>query len=277
MDISVASQQVDIPWNDLRGWFHHAESTHLNTGSTDHITPAQRLALSCIVPFVQEPEMPSGDFVSELHRLLQRRQLPMPKFTAESCDVPVMGAFTKRWRCTCWLPRCDQHFPASGDGDTLLFANQKGAKQFAAMKALEHLSGRDTQLSLTHSSPAAQPRRVRPSSPHADETAQDKTRNSAGLHNENTVLHVEISRLASRLGLPQPKLSVEQDPDQTNFFNGKVEFDSRDTSRVPQEPLLVTKVLGEEQAKRKIGEAVLRWMQEEDARQQDTLISILAM
>ncbi len=93
-------------------------------------------------------------------------------------------------------------------------------------------------------------------------------------NDEDASLDASISSLAARLGIPPPQCSVEQDHARPNLFSGKATFESH-ASRAPDEPVLVTDVLGEEQARRQIAKKVLQWMQEEEARQRDSLNSLL--
>ncbi len=92
---------------------------------------------------------------------------------------------------------------------------------------------------------------------------------------EDDLLDVKISNLAARLGIPRPQCSVEQDPVHPNLFCGRANFDSGNASRVSGELVLVTDRLEEGQAKRQIAKKVLLWMEEEEARQRDSLNSVL--
>ena len=87
-------------------------------------------------------------------------------------------------------------------------------------------------------------------------------------------LNDKISSLAARLGIPRPQCRVKNDLERANLFSGRAEFDSR-ASRAPEEPILVKDVLGEEQAETQLAEMVLQWMEEEEARQRDSLNSVL--
>ncbi len=155
MDTLGASRQFPVPWEALRAWLQEAELTQIKTGSTAHISPTQLLALSQFVTFVEEPEVPSDNYVSKLqgalvhcsHRsgretaahsswlipyataeFVQKRHLDMPQFTMESLNVPVAGKYRPRWRCICSLPWSGEKFPEPGEGDIGLFVNSKVRK-----------------------------------------------------------------------------------------------------------------------------------------------------
>ncbi len=66
MDLCNPEQQFQVPWDRLRAWVDAAEEAEKQSGSNSHLSRAQMMALSLLVPFTREEEFQDDDYVSSL-------------------------------------------------------------------------------------------------------------------------------------------------------------------------------------------------------------------
>lgn len=61
----VREQDVSIPWSQIRAW---VEGHEQNQTPVMGLAKTQVAALSCLVPFVEEPVLDEANYVSDLMR-----------------------------------------------------------------------------------------------------------------------------------------------------------------------------------------------------------------
>ncbi|KAF4124212.1 hypothetical protein GMORB2_5928 [Geosmithia morbida] len=211
------------PWDRLRAWIDEKENWERTHGAPAPLVQRELVAVSNLVPFMQEPQVGDEDHVSNLMRFIQLKHLAHPTFIDEGpIDVKINGLTEKRWRCFCSLDPDKEHFPREGHGysvgeDIPSFKSKKSAKQFAAKIALEN------------------------------------GLNMCGSGVEERELYHRVSHLATRLGFGTPQYHVEPDIGGIpNFYRGWVQFEP-----LPDRLGNVERVLGRTETKVQIAERTL--------------------
>ncbi|KHN96229.1 uncharacterized protein MAM_05815 [Metarhizium album ARSEF 1941] len=82
----------------------------------------------------------------------------------------------------------------------------------------------------------------------------------------------KVSSLSSRLALDSPRYKIEPDPAGGGLFRGRPVF--RNDVRIPPALGVVTGIADQDQARLKVAEGVLDWLQAELQRRQDTFESL---
>ncbi|KAJ3938488.1 hypothetical protein N0V92_013992, partial [Colletotrichum tropicale] len=67
-----------------------------------------------------------------------------------------------------------------------------------------------------------------------------------------------VEKLASRLNLPVPRYILTEDPELSDFWNGRAEFDNNPL--IPEDLGSVSKIYTKRAAREKMAQGILEWM-----------------
>ncbi|OAA43071.1 hypothetical protein NOR_04438 [Metarhizium rileyi] len=284
-----ANLAVPVPWNKLLLWIQRQIAHEMQTGQPVALTRPQLQALSQFVPFNEEPDVSDHDYVSQLMQKMQTRHSANPVFEDQDpTNIPIDGHFQPLWRCICTIERYGS-FPREGFGFSAgqqapFFQSKKNAKQFAAKHALSFLDQVAATpipgLHLDMDRPSISPvqlfgPQILP--PQSKQPLNKRPRLSPRLPSPTPVpaaprssvsVFEKVASLSSRLGIDTPAYRVEPDPAGVDLFSGQPVF--KNAMRVPPEVGVVSGIAGQNEARLRVAESVLDWLQAELQRRQET-------
>ncbi|KID80009.1 uncharacterized protein G6M90_00g013750 [Metarhizium brunneum] len=304
MTTADANLIIPVPWDKLLLWVQQQIALEMKTGQPVAMTRPQLEALSAFVPFNVEPDVSDQGYVSKLIEKVQSLRLANPVWTDQGpTSIPINGHFQPLWRCVCTL----QHhgsFPREGFGFSVgeqapFFQSKKNAKLFAAKHALSYLTqarpaaitpGKLLRMDRPAISPLQLPKphippplnvqplgkrqRLSGNSPVPEATPSKSLRTSVPSTRSpsNPSVFEEVTSLSHRLALGSPTYKIEPDPAGDSLFCGRPVF--KNDMRIPPDLGIVSGIAGESQARLKVAESVLEWLQAELQRRQDTFESL---
>ncbi|KFA63537.1 hypothetical protein S40285_00279, partial [Stachybotrys chlorohalonatus IBT 40285] len=147
MSKNGTGKTAPVPWQRLREWLENQEALDTQLDGQSSLTKEQLLAISQLVPFLDDEEPSVGDknYLGPLHEWAQARGHPLPAFTEETpLLVPVAGVLQPRFQYSCRLSWWNVTLPREGYGldagkTAPFFQSKKLAKQYTAKQALDYI------------------------------------------------------------------------------------------------------------------------------------------
>ncbi|KAH0596297.1 hypothetical protein MHUMG1_06158 [Metarhizium humberi] len=303
MTTADANLTIPVPWDKLLLWVQQQIALEMKTGQPVAMTRPQLEALSAFVPFNVEPDVSDQGYVSKLIGKVSRLQSDIRCFSNPSVwptrsgrtkDLPVfpstdtsnlfgvvsapfntMDPFHVKGLGS--LPESKRH---SSSRKSYLTQARPAAITPGKLLRMDRPAISPLQLPKPHIPPPlnVQPlgkrQRLSGNSPIPEATPSKSLRTSVPSTRSpsNPSVFEEVTSLSHRLALGSPTYKIEPDPAGDNLFCGRPVF--KNDMRIPPDLGIVSGIASESQARLKVAESVLEWLQAELQRRQDTFESL---
>lgn len=170
----------------------------------------------------------------------------------------------------------------------LLTNNDQTAKQYAAKQALnavqEAMTGTSTrknkttppksgQQTVLHHASSSSPVAKRVKRPPSPGTTREFSATTSGAINDSSIFE-SVARAAVSLGMEAPRFDIEpEDNAREGFFKGRAIF--KPGTKVPEGLGLVHGVLGKNECKAQVAQALLSWMHDEKIHREELAHSLI--